>query len=105
LGLVDAVELQQFPIARAQFPLDVAVPPICSEPVTAIRLAVEGNVVWAFQADNIVALKRVTAVAARQGVLQYGKPELSASLSEGRDVPDLSFYGSKMTLLIPFADG
>ncbi len=71
-GLVDAVKLQELPVALTDFLFDVAVPEIRGEAERAVRLFIDGDVVGAFQPDDVVAFDSVLVIAPGFGVLEQG---------------------------------
>ena len=68
--LVDPVELKKPAILFADFPCDVTIPPIGGQSIFLIFLAIEDDVVWAVEADDIITVSEVVSVAAGLGVLE-----------------------------------
>jgi hypothetical protein len=60
-GFVDPVELEEFAVSLTDFLFDVTLPKISSQAEGAVGLFVEGDVVWTFELDHIIAFGLVFA--------------------------------------------
>ena len=92
-GLVDAVGLQQAAVADADFLGDVAVPPVGGEAVATVFLrgGIDGDVIRAFELDDVGCHAIGGCVAPAFGVLLERQSEFGAGVTE--------------CLLVVFVDG
>jgi len=67
-----AIKLQQFTVALADLLFYVSVPEIGREAERTVRLFVQGDVVWPFEPNDVIAFGFVFVVAPGFGVLEQG---------------------------------
>jgi hypothetical protein len=67
---VDSVELEEFAVSLTDLFFDVAIPDVSSEAKGAVRLLVEGDVVRAFELNDVIASDLVLVIAPGLGVLE-----------------------------------
>jgi hypothetical protein len=90
-GFVDPVKLQQLSVSLANFFFDVAIPEVSSQVERSIRVFVQGDVVRAFELNDVIACGLVFVISSGLGVLEEGQPYFLTRRPEGLDVFDLSF--------------
>ena len=73
-GFVDPVELEEFAVSFANLLFDVTLPKISSEAKGAVCLLVEGDVVWPFELNDVIAFGLVFVITPGFGVLEQGQP-------------------------------
>ena len=95
--LVDPVELGEFAVVGPNFGLDVPREPICGQAKRPVGLPIGGNVIGAFETDNVLAFGRLGVVAASFGVWDEFETEFAACHPQSLSVADLGFNSSEMT--------
>jgi hypothetical protein len=99
---VDAVELEQPTEVRADFLLDVSVPPIGGEFERSAFGAIGGDVIGAFELNDVVALPGLAGEAPSFGVLKKFHAEFGAGISQSIDVADFSLDCREVTHVFSF---
>jgi hypothetical protein len=100
-GFVDPVELEEFAIPLSNFFLDVTLPKISSQAEGAVCLFVQGDVIWSFEPDHVIAFGFVFVVSPGFGVLEEGQTHFLAGEPQRFDVIDLCFDFSEVTHFVP----
>jgi hypothetical protein len=90
-GFVDPLELQRLSVFLANFFFDVAIPEVSSQVERSIRVFVQGDVVRAFELNDVIACGLIFVISTGLGVLEEGQPQFLTRRPEGLDVFDLSF--------------
>ena len=75
----------------------MTLPEISSEAKGAIRLLVEGDVVRAFELNDVIAFDLVFVIAPSVGVLEQGQTHFLTRVTQGFDVFDLCFNFGEVT--------
>lgn len=75
----------------------MAFPEICSQAESAVRLFVQGDVLRAFQPNDVLAFGFVFVIATCLSILQEGQAHFLAGRAQGFDVFDLCFDFSEVT--------
>jgi len=101
-GFVDPVELQRLSVFLANFFFDVAIPEVSSQVERSIRVFVQGDVVRAFELNDVIACGLVFVISSGLGVLEEGQPQLLTRRLEGLDVFDLCFDFREVTPVLSF---
>ena len=60
---MDAVELEELAVILADLFFDVTLPEISSEAKSSLRLSIQGDVIRAFELDDVIALGLVFVIA------------------------------------------
>jgi hypothetical protein len=71
-GFVHSVELEEFAVALTNFFLDVTLPKISSQSKGSIRLFVQGDVIRAFELDDVISFGFVFVISPGVSVLEQG---------------------------------
>ena len=82
-GFVDPVELEEFAVIPANLLFDVTLPEVGGEAESAVRLFVQGDVIRAFELDDVIAFGFVFVIPPGLGVLEQGQPQLLDTPSAG----------------------
>ena len=92
------------PYALADLLFDVTLPEISSQAEGSIRLLVQGDVIRAFELDDVIAFGFVFVVSPGFGVLEQGQPQLLTRQTQGFDVFDLCFDFGEVgpCVVVPF---
>ena len=69
---VNAIELEELAVSLADLLFDVIIPEVSSEAKGAVRLFVQGNVVRAFELDDVIAFGFVFVITPGLRVLELG---------------------------------
>ncbi len=92
-----AVELEEFPVSLADLLFDVPLPKISGQAKGAVCLFVQGDVVRAFEPDDVIAFGFVFVIAPGVSVVEEGQPQLPTRQTQGFDVSDLCFDFGEVT--------
>ena len=93
---MDPVELQETPELGPDLFLNVIRPPVGRETVRTVLCLVDGDVIWAFETDDVIAFQLITAVTACDSVRFDPQAQFGTSRLEGGDVLDLGLYFSEV---------
>ena len=95
---MDAVGLEQAAVAGADFPGDVTAPPIGGQAITAVLFGrrIHGDVIRAFQLDDVRCMAGDARVTAAGGVGQEFDAEFDAGVLQGIKIPDLGLDGGEV---------
>ena len=96
-GFVDAVKLQELAVTRADFLFNMTLPQVSRETELAVWLLVYGDVIGAFQLEDVIAFGFVFVIAPGFGVLEQGQAHFLACRAQGFDVFNLCCDGSEVT--------
>ena len=96
-GFVYAIELEEFTVSLTDLLFDMTLPKISSEAEGAVWLLVQGDVIRAFELNDVIAFGLVFVVSPGVSVLEQGQPQLLTRQTQGFDVFDFCFDFGEVT--------
>lgn len=99
-SFVHAIQLQEFAIVLPDFLSNMAGIPITGQAIGVVWLLVQGDVIRAFELDDIFAMGLVSIISSSVGVLEQAQAQLFARTTQSLDVFDLSFDFGEVTHVI-----
>jgi hypothetical protein len=97
--LVDAVKLQELSVILANLLFHMPVPSVAGEGERSVLLFIHGDVIRAFEPDDIIAFDVVFVVTTGGRFLEQGQAHFLNGRAQSVDVFDLSFDGCEVTHL------
>ena len=98
---MDPVELEKLAKVGAHLLLDVPIPPVGGEAIRPIVVFVQGDVVWAFEFDDVFSFRLIVNEASRARILDQGEAHFRTCGAQGVDVFDLCLDRCEVTHNVP----
>ena len=86
---MDAVELEELAVSLTDLLFHMPLPEVSSQAVGSIRLFVQGDVIRAFEPDDVIALELVARITAGVGFLEQGDAEFAERGAQGIEVTEM----------------